>query len=78
MWGCYYGIAMKDNELIARKLDGQIDIIKNELEADSLAYLELKSILSLTGNANGFCTACFDGNYPVSISGEESNQLLTL
>ena len=72
LWGCFYGIAMKDHELIARRLNGQIELIKNEIGADSLAYLDLETVLKVTGqNIQNFCTACFDGHYPAGVSDEE-------
>ena len=33
---------------------------------DSLGYLSLQDVVKLADNTQcGFCTACFDGNYPV-------------
>lgn len=78
MWGCHYGIAMKDSELIAKKMNGQITLIAAELEVDSLAYLDLESILQLTNQPNGFCTACFSGNYPVQIPAENDTEYQSL
>jgi amidophosphoribosyltransferase len=69
MWGCHYGIAMKNHELIARRLDGDFDRICQQIGADSLAYLPLESLLESTKqNPNSFCTACFSGNYPVELT----------
>ncbi len=71
---CYYGIDTYrvDDELIARKHDGDIDKIRQELGLDSLEYLSLESviraIIEIPGDvltANDFCTACFSGEYPV-------------
>lgn len=65
LWGCFYGIAMKDHELIARRLNGDIEAIRNEIGADSLAYLDLENALKITSqNPQNFCTACFNGDYP--------------
>ena len=33
--------------------------------ADSLGYLSCESAKKLADNSHGFCTACFDGKYPV-------------
>jgi amidophosphoribosyltransferase len=75
MWGCFYGIAMKSDELIARRLEGQIDRIKNEVGADSLAYLNLANALKVTNrNQKEFCTACFNGDYPVFVSDQSAEK----
>ncbi len=66
VWGCYYGIAMKDHELLARRLSSDIELIRKDLEADSLEYLDLDIILELTKqDKQKFCTACFNGDYPI-------------
>ncbi len=68
LWGCFYGIAMKDDELIARRLNAQVELIRAEIGADSLSYLELSDLLPLTGkDPNSFCTACFSGYYPAGV-----------
>ena len=33
--------------------------------ADSLEYISLEGLLESTGQKNGFCTGCFNGNYPI-------------
>ncbi|MDX1920926.1 MAG: amidophosphoribosyltransferase [Candidatus Caenarcaniphilales bacterium] len=72
MWGCYYGIAMKDHELIARKMNGNINEICKHIGADSLSYLELDNLLEATHqNKSSFCTACFNGDYPVKIQDKD-------
>jgi amidophosphoribosyltransferase len=69
MWGCHYGIAMKNHELLARKMQADINAIAKEIGADSLSYLDLDEILSLTGQpTQSFCTACFNGNYPAGVA----------
>jgi amidophosphoribosyltransferase len=43
-----------------------IDQIRQFLNADSLHYLSQEGMVRATGKpANGFCMACYDGNYPV-------------
>ncbi|HEY9886323.1 MAG TPA: amidophosphoribosyltransferase, partial [Vampirovibrionales bacterium] len=55
MWGCFYGIAMKDHELIARRLEGDVERIRQEVGADSLAYISLDRVLAATRkDANSF------------------------
>ncbi|MEW5700967.1 MAG: amidophosphoribosyltransferase [Candidatus Zixiibacteriota bacterium] len=65
---CFYGIDMPTKgELIASQRS--VDAIRRHLGVDSLGYLSLKGMLSLsTHPANSFCTACFSGRYPTRIN----------
>ncbi|MCU0493564.1 MAG: amidophosphoribosyltransferase [Chloroflexaceae bacterium] len=64
---CFLGVDMATYpELIAHRMT--IDEICQHLGADSLAYLTLEGLIRATGRpANGFCTGCFSGKYPVDI-----------
>ncbi len=64
---CFYGIDTdSQDQLIAATCS--IETIQAQLEVDSLAYLSREGMLKATGkDQNGFCTACFDGRYPVTI-----------
>ena len=67
---CYFGtdISSKD-KLIACKLD--IDEICRFIGADSLGYLSLESMMKVAESSNvEFCNACFTGEYPVDVTGE--------
>lgn len=67
LWPCYYGtdIPTKD-ELIACK--HTVEEIAEMNFADSLAFLSLDSLPSmLKGKCNGYCDACFSGDYPTEI-----------
>jgi amidophosphoribosyltransferase len=62
---CYYGIDFPSNaELIASmKTEGEI---REYLNLDTLYYLSQEGMIKATGaNADTFCKACYDGNYPV-------------
>ncbi len=61
---CYYGTDIDSREnLIA--CHHTVDEIAQIIGADSVGYLDLKHVAFLTGgDGTGFCTACFDGNYP--------------
>ncbi len=65
---CYYGtdIDSKDS-LIA--CNHTIEEITKITGADSLGYLRLEDVteISKTSAAAGYCTACFDANYPTPI-----------
>jgi amidophosphoribosyltransferase len=64
---CYYGMDFPTrNELIAA--NRTVDEIQKHLQVDSLGYLSLEGLLaSAPGEPRDYCTACFDGNYPVSV-----------
>jgi amidophosphoribosyltransferase len=65
---CYYGIDTPIRKhLIASKQD--IEGIRKHIDADSLGYLSMEGLLSTPKNcSSGFCSACFDGNYPLGVS----------
>lgn len=62
---CFYGIDFPTKgELIAS--DRSIDQIRDFMQLDSLGYLSQEGMLEAMPLAkNDFCTACFDGLYPV-------------
>ncbi len=62
---CYYGTDIDSEEhLIACK--HTIPEICDIIGADSLGYLPVESLSSLAGNC-GFCSACFNGDYPTRV-----------
>ncbi|MEK7670298.1 MAG: phosphoribosyltransferase family protein, partial [Bacteroidota bacterium] len=67
---CHYGMDFPSREeLIANKHNGNSDKIGKELGVDSLRYLSIEKLLEAAPKKNGahYCTACFTGEYPVSI-----------
>ena len=74
-WPCYYGIdTPRRRELIAATRSR--DDIQAFVEADSLAYLSQEGLLAaLSGPRESYCTACWTGEYPVSIAGEDRRQV---
>ena len=67
---CHYGMDFPTgDELIANRCDGDVERIRRELGVDSLAYLSLEKLLEAAPHENGegYCTACFSGEYPVQI-----------
>ncbi|MBU0568339.1 amidophosphoribosyltransferase [bacterium] len=62
---CFYGIDTPTRkELIA--YNHTIDEIKKYVRVDSLGYLSIGGMLNAMAKpAEDFCTACFDGKYPV-------------
>lgn len=73
---CFYGIDIPThNELIAAT--HTIDEIKKYLRVDSIAYLTVDSLLNAIDCPDmSFCTACFDGKYPIIFDGESSENKL--
>ena len=73
LYSCFYGIDTPTrNELIASNQD--LEGIRKFLEADSVQYISIEKLLSVfSDNKEKFCTACFDGNYPVKIEDKESD-----
>jgi len=62
---CYYGMDFPTREeLIAS--NRSVEEIREFLQVDSLGYLSREGMLaSVPGEKGDYCTACFDGNYPV-------------
>lgn len=72
---CFYGIDTPTRqELIAAS--HSIDEIRRYITADSLGYLTVEGLLDVIPQSmNKFCTACFDGDYPVNFPRERLVQL---
>ena len=70
---CFYGIdTPTKGELIASNMD--IDQTCEYLGADSLHYISLEKMLEIFGEQkDDFCAACFDGRYPVDVTGSDGN-----
>ncbi len=65
---CYYGTDIDSREnLIA--VERSCEEIAEIVGADSVGYLSVEAVKRLLGNTpeRGYCTACFDGNYPTAI-----------
>ncbi|MFA6431672.1 MAG: amidophosphoribosyltransferase [Candidatus Margulisiibacteriota bacterium] len=64
---CFYGIDTASRaELIAANLS--IEGIRKYIEADSLGYLSLRSVIkAISLQGKELCLACFNGEYPVKI-----------
>jgi amidophosphoribosyltransferase len=66
MHPCVYGIDFPDRSKLMAA-NHSIEEIRKYLDADSLHYLSQDGMVAATGLArNGFCMACYDGNYPVA------------
>jgi len=72
---CYYGMDFPSkDELIANRLNGDLEEIRKELGVDSVAYLSIEKLLEAAPQDGGrnYCTACFSGKYPIPIDRETS------
>ena len=75
---CFYGMDFPSKEeLIAHKLDKNIDLIKNYLEVDSLEYLTIEEMLNAVSEVGkqNLCTACFSGIYPTKIDSKFKKEI---
>lgn len=64
---CYFGIDTPSKKELAGSVK-YVEKIKDFIDADSLGYLSLEGLLESVGSkGEGFCTACFSGDYPMDI-----------
>jgi len=64
-WPCFYGIDTPSRgELMASSHD--VDAIGRYITADSLGYLSTEGLHRAIGG-EGYCDACFSGDYPVKV-----------
>ena len=66
---CYFGTDVPSNEqLIAHS--HTTEEIRELIGADSLGYMEVDKLKDMVGDLK-FCDACFTGNYPMEVPGED-------
>lgn len=72
---CYYGVnTPQKSQLIASSQS--TEDIRKFIGADSLAYLSEKGMwTALETGPESFCAACFNGDYPTSLSGVEGKKI---
>lgn len=73
---CYYGIDMQTMEEFVAS-DRSIEEVKKHINADTLIYQSMEGLKKAleTEDGLGFCTACFDGEYPVPVPGEDLRRI---
>lgn len=75
---CFYGIDT-DNQGQLIAATKSVEEIEKRIGVDTLAYLSWEGMLKATReNTNHFCSACFTGNYPVSIPEDVKRSKLIL
>jgi len=63
---CHMGVDMGTyEELIAHHLG--VDEIRDHIDCDSLHYLSLAGMMRSIGRQDGYCNACFTGDYPLDV-----------
>jgi amidophosphoribosyltransferase len=63
-WPCFYGIdTPARHELLASR--HSVEAMREILGVDSLGYLSLEGLRGCVPDPENYCTACFDGRYPV-------------
>ncbi|MEW6094370.1 MAG: amidophosphoribosyltransferase, partial [Chloroflexota bacterium] len=63
---CFMGVDMgKRADLIAHQRT--VEEIRKHVRADSLAYLSLDGMMKAVESADGYCRACFTGEYPLPV-----------
>jgi amidophosphoribosyltransferase len=63
---CFMGVDMgRHEDLIAHKRT--VDQICDHVGADSLYYLSIEGMMRAVGREDGFCQACFTGQYPIQV-----------
>jgi amidophosphoribosyltransferase len=63
---CFMGVDMgRQEDLIAHKRT--VDEICCHVGADSLYYLSVEGMMRAVGRDDGFCQACFTGQYPIPV-----------
>jgi amidophosphoribosyltransferase len=76
---CFYGVdSPTRSELIAS--EHSVDSIREFINADSLGFLSAEGLYAFERNSRseGFCDACFTGNYPVPVSDNAPERQLVL
>ena len=76
---CFYGIDTPTREELIASSNSAEDISRY-VGCDSLAYLSHDGMMSAVGandSGDGFCSACFTGDYPVAL-GNDGGQLISL
>jgi amidophosphoribosyltransferase len=63
-WPCFYGIDTPARvELLAARQS--VEEMRGSLGVDSLGYLSLAGLRACVEDPEHYCTACFNGRYPV-------------
>ncbi len=68
---CFMGVDMGTyEELIAHRMT--VEEMRDHIDCDSLHFLSLEGMMRAIGRADGYCNACFTGDYPIDIRAIQS------
>ena len=72
---CFYGMNFPTvEELVAGTRE--IEEVEKLIDVDSLGYLSLEGTVgSVSADNESFCTACFSGEYPISMKGKDGKKI---
>ena len=75
---CFYGIDTDSQDQLIAATKSVAEIAQ-QIEVDSLAYLSREGMLKATKeDPNSFCSACFTGDYPISVPEQVKRSKLIL
>jgi amidophosphoribosyltransferase len=75
---CFYGIDTDSQDQLIAATKSVAEIAQ-QIEVDSLAYLSRDGMLKATKeDPNSFCSACFTGDYPISVPEQVKRSKLIL
>jgi amidophosphoribosyltransferase len=67
LYPCFMGVDMAAREDLIAAQHG-VEEIREQLNADSLAYLSLEGMMEALDANEGYCNACFTGRYPIPVN----------
>ena len=75
-WPCFYGLDTPSRDELIASRHPPADIAKF-VTADSHGYLSIEGLRRGVGG-EGYCDACFSGNYPIAIEARSARRQLPL
>ena len=75
VWPCFFGVDLPEKKQLAA-CNNPIEEIRQNLNADSLGFFKIEDLPRIIPNCklDGFCDACFTGNYPVPVPLKEEDR----
>ncbi|MEG1868609.1 MAG: amidophosphoribosyltransferase [Clostridiales bacterium] len=74
VWPCFFGIDLPEKKQLTA-CNHTIEEIRQMLDADSLGFFKVEDLPEIIPDCrlDGYCDACFSGNYPVPVTIEEDD-----
>ncbi len=74
VWPCFYGIDLPEKKQLTA-CNHTIEEIRQMLDADSLGFFKVEDLTKIVPDCHlqGYCDACFSGDYPVPVTIEEDD-----